>query len=86
LRAAHAALSPGGRLLVAEPLADTSTAGRLLEAYFDMYLLAMGQGRLRRPAELRAQLTAAGFSDIRRRRTPIPLITSVIESRKVRTT
>jgi demethylspheroidene O-methyltransferase len=78
LRAAYEALPPGGRLLVAEPLAGTAGATRMGDAYFGLYLWAMGSGRPRTAAELSAMLRAAGFSRIRRRPTRIPLQTSVL--------
>jgi len=65
LEAARAALTPGGRLLVVEPMAGGDAGGRLVKAYFSLYLLAMGQGRPRTPAELTASLETAGFEKIR---------------------
>ncbi len=62
LKAARAVLSPGGRLLIAEPMADAPGAKRVGDAYFGFYLLAMGAGRARRPDELKALLKLAGFS------------------------
>jgi demethylspheroidene O-methyltransferase len=81
LGAARRSLRPGGMLLVAEPLADAPGAGRVIEAYFSVYLLAMGSGKPRTRAELQALLEAAGFRRIRRRRTRVPLITSVLTAR-----
>ena len=42
MRAVHAALPRGGRLLLAEPMAGTPGAERMGDAYFGFYLLAMG--------------------------------------------
>ena len=78
LRAAHSALAPGGRLLVAEPLAATPGAQRMGAAYFGIYLWAMGSGRPRSAAELTAMLRDAGFRRIRQRPTRLPLQTSVL--------
>jgi len=78
LRAAYEALPPGGRLVVAEPLAGTAGAARMGDAYFGVYLWAMGSGRPRTAEELTAMLRKAGFSRIRRRPTRIPLQTSVL--------
>ncbi len=78
LRAAYRALVPGGRLLVAEPLAGTPGAERMGDAYFGMYLWAMGSGRPRTAEELTAMLEKAGFVRISRHRTRVPLQTSVI--------
>jgi demethylspheroidene O-methyltransferase len=77
-RAARAALPPGGRLLVAEPMAGTRGAERMGDAYFGFYLLAMGQGRPRRAADLARMLAAAGFSRVRVHSTRTPLITGLI--------
>ena len=78
LRAAHAALVPGGRLLVAEPLAGTPGALRMGDAYFGMYLWAMGSGRPRTAAELAGMLEHAGFRRVQQRATRIPLQTSLL--------
>ncbi len=81
LRAARGALSDDGVLLVAEPMADEAGAGALIDAYFNVYLLAMGSGRPRRYSELYELLEKAGYSRIRRHRTRVPLITSVLSAR-----
>ena len=73
LRAIHAALPPGGTLLLAEPMAGTPGAEAMGDAYFGFYLLAMGRGRARTAAQLSALLTQAGFSAIRTVPTRIPL-------------
>ncbi len=78
LAAARRAVRPGGTLLIAEPMAGEGAAGRLVSAYFNVYLLAMGSGRPRSPAELGAFLREAGFRRVRRRRTGVPMITEVI--------
>jgi demethylspheroidene O-methyltransferase len=78
LRSAFQALAPGGRLLVAEPLAGTTGAERMGDAYFGIYLWAMGSGRPRSAKELTGMLEKAGFSRIRRLPTRIPLQTSVL--------
>lgn len=75
-----AALPPGGRLLLAEPMADAPGAARMGEAYFGMYLWVMGRGRPRSFDEIAAMLRAAGFSSIRRRPTRAPLLISAIEA------
>jgi len=80
LRAAHAALPPGGTLLLAEPMSDTPGAEPVGDAYFGFYLMAMGQGRTRTPAELTAMLHAAGFGSVRRHRTHTPLLVGVLSA------
>ncbi len=78
LRAARRALPPGGTLLLAEPMAGTSGAEPIGDAYFGFYLMAMGRGRARTQAELLALLNAAGFVEARRIPTHTPLLVSVI--------
>ena len=78
LRAIHAALPPGGTVFIAEPMTQTPGAERAGDAYFGFYLLAMGSGKPRSPSEIITLLRAAGFSDVRLRRTGMPLTTRVI--------
>jgi demethylspheroidene O-methyltransferase len=78
----HAALPPGGTLLLAEPMAEAPGAGAMGAAYFGFYLLAMGSGRARSPQELRELLRRAGFADCRFLPTRRPLLTGVAVCRK----
>jgi demethylspheroidene O-methyltransferase len=80
LRGARAALPPAGTLLLAEPMAETRGA-EPVGAYFAFYLLAMGSGRPRGEAELRALLAEAGFQRIRARSTRRPLLVRLLEAR-----
>jgi len=73
LRKLHLGMAPGAKLLLAEPMAQTKGAMPLADAYFSMYLWAMGSGRARRPEELVAMLTAAGFTGARLVRQAMPL-------------
>lgn len=74
----HAALSPGGTLLVAEPMADARGAAPMGEAYFGFYLMAMGRGRPRTADRLTQLMGEAGFVRPRRHRSRLPLIADVI--------
>jgi len=78
LKRIRAALPPGGRLLLAEPMAGTSGAEPMGEAYFGFYLLAMGRGRPRTPEEIQRMIAAAGFSESRLLSTPTPLLTRAV--------
>jgi demethylspheroidene O-methyltransferase len=78
LAATRRALPRGGRLILAEPMADPRFSEPMADAYFGFYLLAMGQGRPRSAPELTRHLEAAGFGRIRQRRTRLPLVTSVL--------
>lgn len=78
LQAVHAALPDGGVLLLAEPMSETPGAEPMGDAYFGMYLLAMGSGRPRTPRELEAMLKQAGFRRVRLLATSLPLQTRVL--------
>ena len=82
LRAAHAALPPGGLLAIAEPMAGTPGAEPVGDAYFGFYLLAMGSGRPRTADELSAMLAQVGFGDIRERPTRRPLLARLITAKQ----
>lgn len=74
----RAALKPGGRLVLAEPIAGTRGAEAMGDGYFGLYLWAMGQGRPRNAREIRAMLREAGFARSRVVATRQPLIASMI--------
>jgi len=82
LRAIHSALPPGGTLLIAEPMAGTPGAEPAGDAYFGLYLYAMGSGRPRTPREIQAMLRQAGFSMVRTLSTAMPLTCRVIVARR----
>ncbi len=82
MRAAYTALEPGGTLLLAEPMAGTPGAQAMGDAYFGLYLLAMGSGRPRTASELAAMLTRAGFEEVRQIPTRMPLQTRLMAARK----
>ncbi len=71
-------LAPGARLLIAEPMAQVPGAEPMGEAFFGLYLWAMGSGRPRSPAEIIAMTRAAGFSAARLVATAQPVNASVI--------
>lgn len=81
LRAIRRAIAPGGTLLVAEPLSGVRGVERTSDAYFGIYLMAMGRGRPRSYADITRLLTAAGFRAPRLLRTRRPMLTSVIQAR-----
>jgi demethylspheroidene O-methyltransferase len=78
LRAVHAALPPGGTLLIAEPMAGTRGAEAMGDGYFGFYLLAMGSGRPRTAREIGELLRRAGFVHAKPRRTRMPMTASLI--------
>jgi demethylspheroidene O-methyltransferase len=83
LRKVHAALPPGGSVLVAEPMAGVAGAERMGDAYYSFYLLAMGRGRARTRAMHTRLLIEAGFDSVHLLPTPMPLQASVLMARKV---
>lgn len=78
----HAALAPGAKLLIAEPMARIARAEGMGEAFFGMYLWAMGSGRPRSPAEIAKMCRAAGFSSTRSIATAQPINASLILAQK----
>ena len=82
LGAIHEALPVGGTLLLAEPMAEADDRPATADAYFHFYLLAMGAGRLRTPAELARLMTEAGFTHIEQVPNPMPLHGRILLGRK----
>lgn len=78
LAAARRAMAPRGRLVIAEPMRGRREDARVTDAYFGLYLLAMGQGRLRTPAEIAALAHAAGFARVQERPTRRSFLTRVL--------
>ena len=74
-------LAPGARLLIAEPMARIPGAEAMGEAFFGLYLWAMGSGRARSPAEIIAMLRAAGFASARSVATAQPVNASIVMAR-----
>ncbi|MCL9999117.1 MAG: acetylserotonin O-methyltransferase [Erythrobacter sp.] len=71
-------MSPGTRLLIAEPMARIAGAEAMGEAFFCLYLWAMGSGRPRSPAEIIAMTRAAGFASARFVATAQPVNASIV--------
>lgn len=78
LRAIRKSIAPGGTLLIAEPMAGTPGAEASGNAYFGIYLFAMGQGRPRTIADIKRMLAAAGFDRVREVSTNTPLIARIV--------
>lgn len=82
LKKAFAALPPGGRLIIAEPMAGTAGAEVMGDAYFGLYLWAMGSGRPRTVAAYLALLAEAGFGSAREVTTALPMVTRLIVAQR----
>lgn len=78
LRAAFAALPPGGRILISEPMTGGDQPQRAGDAYFALYCMAMRTGRARSAAQIAALLEAAGFTDIATPASRRAFVTSVV--------
>lgn len=78
LNAVRKALPPHGVLLLAEPMADTPGAQAMGDAYFGLYLWAMGSGKPRSADRLGELLVQAGFERPRSLRNLMPLQTRVL--------
>lgn len=61
---AHAALAPGGKIILHEQLMNDTGTGPLTIASFSMHMLHNTRGKQYSLAELRAILEAAGFADV----------------------
>lgn len=82
LAAAYAALPPGGRVIISEPMLGCGRPERAGDVYFAIYTAAMGTGKAR-SAETHARLLAnAGFSAVQAPRTHRPFVTSVVTAQK----
>lgn len=82
LSAAFAALPPGGRLVISEPMAGGDRPDPAGDVYFAFYTLAMRTGRARSAARIADLCRAAGFADLRCHESLRPFVTSVVEARK----
>ncbi len=78
LAAAHAALPPGGQLIISEPMSGGARPDPITDTYFAIYTLAMGTGRTRSASAIAALLSEAGFVGIRTRPGPRPFVTSAV--------
>ncbi len=80
----HAALPPGGLLIVSEPMSGGERPTRWGDAYFGFYTLAMTTGRPRSAVRHAEMLRAAGFARIVRHPTRHRFVTSVLSARRLR--
>lgn len=79
LRAAHAALPAGGRIVISEPMTGGNKPQRAGDAYFALYCMAMRTGRARSADEICALLQKAGFTNVSKIRSGRPFVTSVVQ-------
>ncbi|SEM62716.1 demethylspheroidene O-methyltransferase [Loktanella fryxellensis] len=74
----HAALPPGGRLVISEPMTGGAAPTRAGDAYFALYCMAMRTGRARSAAQIGTLLGQAGFVQIFSPAGARPAITTVL--------
>lgn len=78
LRRVRAALPPGGRLILSEPMSGGLRPDPQVDVYFSVYTLAMKTGRTRSVEEHSRMLVDAGFGAVRPIKAAMPFVTSVI--------
>lgn len=82
LASVYAALPPGGRVLVVEPMSGGAKPDPQTDVYFAVYTLAMQTGRTRSASEIGAMLAKAGFIRISTPKASRAYVTGVIEACK----
>lgn len=73
-----AALPPGGRFIVSEPMSGGDDPQRAGDGYFAFYCMAMQTGKARSQARIAELMREAGFEGIETPSTRRPFITSVV--------
>jgi demethylspheroidene O-methyltransferase len=82
LAAVHAALPPGGRIIISEPMSGGARPDPATDVYFALYTLAMQTGRTRSADEISTLLRAAGFGHVQSRPGFRSFVTSVVTAIK----
>ncbi|MFD0858483.1 methyltransferase [Roseovarius aquimarinus] len=79
----YAALPPGGRLIVSEPMTGGARPSVAGDVYFALYTMAMRTGRARSGERIAELCRAAGFASATCLRTRRPFITGVVVAEKL---
>ena len=82
LAKSFAALPPGGRIIISEPMSGGIKPDKATDAYFALYTLAMRTGRTRSAAEISNLLEKAGFVAISAKRPLRSYVTAVVTAEK----
>jgi 3-hydroxy-5-methyl-1-naphthoate 3-O-methyltransferase len=82
MRKIHAALAPGGRLMIKDHVTDESGTSPAAAAIFSIAMLLFTRGRDYAYAEIRDWLTAAGFSRVEADVLPPGLISTLVVALK----
>jgi len=77
-----AALPPGGRVILSEPMADDASPNRAIDGYFAFYTLAMRTGQVRTRQKVAQMLENVGFGGIELHKPQRAFITSVVTAVK----
>lgn len=80
LKRVHAALSPGGRIIISEPMSGGRTPSRAGDAYFGFYTMAMTTGQPRSAERHMDLLRDAGFTKAQPHPTGRDFLTSVVSA------
>lgn len=78
LASVHAALPPGGRVIVSEPMSGGAMPDQTTDVYFAFYTAAMQTGKTRSSSQIAELLREAGFAKIQQNKGFRPFITSVV--------
>jgi demethylspheroidene O-methyltransferase len=78
----HAALPPGGLLVVSEPMGGGARPDPGTDVYFAFYCMAMRTGRVRSARDITALVQQAGFASVAAARTRRPFVTTVLTARR----
>ncbi|MFP4328694.1 MAG: methyltransferase [Paracoccaceae bacterium] len=78
LARSHAALPPGGRLIVSEPMSGGARPDPAGDVYFAFYTMAMRTGRTRSAARIGELCREAGFVSVKAPRPPRSFVTSMV--------
>ncbi|MEM6304654.1 MAG: methyltransferase [Pseudomonadota bacterium] len=78
----HAALPPGGQLIISEPMTGGNAPAKAGDVYFALYTMAMRTGKARSREEIAALCEQAGFDVVATPRPARPFVTSCLKVRK----
>ncbi len=82
LAATFAALPPGGRLVVSEPMSGGESPEKAGDVYFAFYCMAMRTGRVRSASTIADLMKRTGFEQIETPNARRPFVTSVVTARR----
>ncbi|MEE4295886.1 MAG: methyltransferase, partial [Wenzhouxiangella sp.] len=83
LQSIRRSIKPEGVLLIAEPMLQTRGAEPVTAAYFNFYLMAMGQGRPRSRQMIESMLKRTGFDSLKEHQSSASLLVRVLTARPI---